>query len=153
MLSLVDKIPRTIGFSDILKIDIVIRGDKMSFGENLLVLRKGKNMSQDELGGQLNVSRQTISKWELNETTPEMEKLILLSEFFHVSIDELIKGQKPEPKVENDSIGSKVTKTKKTTRDIIFLALKIVGIAVGTFLLVDIIVMVIYFATNGFPPL
>ncbi|QSX05693.1 helix-turn-helix transcriptional regulator [Sedimentibacter sp. zth1] len=125
----------------------------MSFGENLLGLRKGKNISQDELGRQLNVSRQTISKWELNETTPEMEKLILLSEFFNVSIDELIKGQKPEPKEEKDTFEIKVTKAKKTTRDIIFLALKVVGIIFGIILLVDIIVMIIYFATNGFPSL
>ena len=125
----------------------------MSFGENLLGLRKGKKISQDELGGHLNVSRQTISKWELNETTPDLEKLILLSEFFNVTIDELIKGQKPEPKVENDALEIKFTKTKKTTRDIVFLALKIVGIAVGILLLVEIIVMIIYFATNGFPPL
>lgn len=85
----------------------------MSFGENLLALRKGKNISQDGLGGQLNVSRQTISKWELDETTPEMEKLILLSEFFNVSIDELIKGKNPQPKVKNDTIEIEYTKTKK----------------------------------------
>lgn len=125
----------------------------MSFGENLLSLRKRKSISQDELGGQLNVSRQTISKWELNETTPEMEKLILLSEFFNVSIDELVKGENPQPKIENDTIEIKYTKVKKATRDIIFLALKITGITIGTLLLVDIIVMIIYFSTNGFPSL
>lgn len=125
----------------------------MSFGDNLLELRKGKNISQDELGGQLNVSRQTISKWELSETTPEMEKLILLSEYFNVSIDELIKGQNPQPEVDNDTIEIKYTKTKKTTKDIIFLTLKISGIIIGTIVLADIIVMIIYFFKNGFPPL
>ncbi len=125
----------------------------MSFGENLLGLRKGKNISQDELGGQINVSRQTISKWELDETTPEMEKLILLSKFFNLSIDDLVKGQKPEPKVEDDTLEMNSTKSQNTTRDAVFLALKIVGIAVGVLLLVDIIVMIIYLSTNGFPPL
>lgn len=124
----------------------------MSFGENILALRKGKNISQDELGGRLNVSRQTISKWELGETTPEMEKLIVLSEFFNVSIDELVKGKRPEPKLDNDTIEIEVTKTR-TTRDVVFLTLKIIGIAVGILLLVDIFVIIIYFATNGFPPL
>lgn len=124
----------------------------MSFGENILALRKGKNISQDDLGGRLNVSRQTISKWELGETTPEMEKLIVLSEFFNVSIDELVKGQRPEPKLDNDTIEIEVTKTR-TTRDVVFLTLKIIGIAVGILLLVDIFVIIIYFATNGFPPL
>ncbi len=125
----------------------------MSFGENLLALRKGKNISQDGLGGQLNVSRQTISKWELDETTPEMEKLILLSEFFNVSIDELIKGKNPQPKVKNDTIEIEYTKTKKTERNIIFFLLKIAGITIGGLLLIDIIVMIIYFFKNGFPPL
>ncbi|HBB29825.1 MAG TPA: XRE family transcriptional regulator [Clostridiales bacterium] len=125
----------------------------MSFGENLLALRKGKNISQDGLGGQLNVSRQTISKWELDETTPEMEKLILLSEFFNVSIDELIKGKNPQPKVKNDTIEIEYTKTKKTERNIIFFLLKIAGITIGGLLLIDIIVMIIYFLKNGFPPL
>lgn len=122
----------------------------MSFGENLLGLRKEKNISQSELGGQLNVSRQTVSKWELDETTPEMEKLILMAEFFNVSIDELVKGKNPEIKIENDTIETKHT---KTTRDISFLCLKFLGIAIGALLLVDLIVMIIYFITNGFPSL
>lgn len=122
----------------------------MSFGENLLWLRKEKNISQSEFGEQLNVSRQTISKWELNETTPEMEKLILMSEFFNVSIDELIKGKKPETKIENNTIKIKHT---KTTRDISFMALKFLGISIGTFLIIEIVVMIIFFITNGFPSL
>lgn len=125
----------------------------MSFGENLLGLRKAKKLSQDELGGQLNVSRQTISKWELNETTPEMEKLILMSEYFNVSMDELIKGQNHQPKVGNDTIEIEYTKTKKNTKDIIFLSLKILVILIGTIVLVDILVMIIYFFKIGFPPL
>lgn len=128
-------------------------GEKMSFGENLLKLRKGKNISQDELGGHLNVSRQTISKWELNETTPEMEKLILLAEYFNVSMDKLVKGENPQPKIGKVTTEIKCTNTKKTTRDIIFLALRISGIVIGTIVLVDIIVMLIYFLKNGFPPL
>lgn len=50
----------------------------MNFGQNLLYLRKAKGLSQDDLGSRLNVSRQTISKWELGETTPEMDKLYFL---------------------------------------------------------------------------
>lgn len=123
----------------------------MSFGGNLLALRKSKNISQEEIGRQINVSRQTISKWELDETTPEMEKLILLSEIFNVSIDELIKGQNPQPKIENNT--NEIKLVKKTTRDIIFVLLKIIGIAIGTLLLIDIIVMIVYFLKNGFPPL
>ena len=62
----------------------------MNFRENLIKLRKGKGLSQEELGSKINVSRQTISKWELGETTPEMEKLWELAKLFEVSIDELV---------------------------------------------------------------
>jgi len=82
-----------------------------------------------------------------------MEKLILLSEFFNVSIDELIKGKNPQLKVKNDTIEIEYTKTKKTERNIIFFLLKIAGITIGGLLLIDIIVMIIYFLKNGFPPL
>ena len=50
--------------------------DKMKFNEKIIMLRKNKNLSQEDLGNELGVARQTISKWELGETTPEMDKLI-----------------------------------------------------------------------------
>ena len=61
----------------------------MNFGEKLTNLRKQKGLSQEELGFELNVTRQTVSKWELGQTTPEMEKLIEMSKIFGVSLDEL----------------------------------------------------------------
>ncbi len=61
----------------------------MKFNEKLITLRKQNGLSQEELGMKLNVARQTVSKWELGETTPEMDKLIKLSEIFGVSLDEL----------------------------------------------------------------
>ena len=61
----------------------------MNFNEQLITLRKQNGLSQEQLGEQIGVSRQTISKWELGETTPEMGKLIQLSSYFDVSIDEL----------------------------------------------------------------
>ena len=62
----------------------------MTFNERLMQLRKEKGLSQEELGFQLGVTRQTVSKWEMGQTTPEMDKLIDLSEFFSISIDELV---------------------------------------------------------------
>ena len=62
----------------------------MEFYENLNRLRKEKGWSQEELGNRLNVSRQTVSKWELGSTTPELNKLMELSRIFQVSIDELV---------------------------------------------------------------
>ena len=63
----------------------------MKFNEKLIKLRKASGLSQEELGNKLNVARQTVSKWELGETTPEMDKLEELSNLFEVSIDELVK--------------------------------------------------------------
>lgn len=62
----------------------------MQFCEKLMELRKARGLSQEQLGDLLNVSRQTVSKWELGATTPEMNKLIELSNIFSVSIDELV---------------------------------------------------------------
>lgn len=64
----------------------------MNFGENLQNLRKQHNLSQEELADQIGVSRQAISKWESGTATPELDKIIQLSELFHCQIDELIRG-------------------------------------------------------------
>ena len=61
----------------------------MSFSENLYNLRKKEGLSQEEFAEKIDVSRQTISKWEIGQTTPEMDKLIMISKLFNVSIDEL----------------------------------------------------------------
>ncbi len=62
----------------------------MSLGNMILELRKKKGLSQEQLGEKVNVTRQTISNWELNETTPNPEQLKLLSKALEVSIDELL---------------------------------------------------------------
>ncbi len=63
----------------------------MSFGENLQFLRKmHMGMTQEELAEKLNVSRQTVSKWELDSAFPEMEKALVLCKVFSCSLDELL---------------------------------------------------------------
>lgn len=62
----------------------------MSLGENLQFLRKRNNITQEELAEKLEVSRQSVSKWESDASYPEMEKLIQLSQMFHCRIDDLI---------------------------------------------------------------
>ena len=62
----------------------------MKFNDKLIELRKKEGLSQEELGYKLNVTRQTVSKWELGQTKPEMEKLIEISKYFNISIDELL---------------------------------------------------------------
>ena len=62
----------------------------MNFAEHLMLLRKQRGWSQEELGNQINVTRQTVSKWELGQSTPELEKLIELAKLFGMSIDRLV---------------------------------------------------------------
>ena len=62
----------------------------MTIGEKIQQLRKERNLSQEQLAGQLAVSRQAISKWELGESIPETDKIILLSKRFEVSTDYLL---------------------------------------------------------------
>jgi len=64
----------------------------MNFCEKLQTMRKEKGLSQEALAEMLNVSRQSVSKWESGQSYPEMEKLITLSEIFGVTIDSLIKN-------------------------------------------------------------
>ncbi len=64
----------------------------MSLGQNLQFLRKMRNdMTQEELAEKLGVSRQTISKWELDTVYPEMNKVIELCKLFSCSMDELVR--------------------------------------------------------------
>ncbi len=68
----------------------------MALGETLIVLRKRKGLSQEQLAEKLDLTRQTISKWELNQSTPDISYIIQLSEFFEVTTDYLIKGEQME---------------------------------------------------------
>lgn len=63
----------------------------MTFGEKLQYLRKTKGMSQEQLASIINVSRQAVSKWELNDSLPDVENILQLSKLFEVSIDYLLK--------------------------------------------------------------
>lgn len=65
----------------------------MALGETLTNLRKAKGLSQEQLAEKLNLTRQTISKWELNQSAPDIDYLLRLSDIFGVSTDYLIKGE------------------------------------------------------------
>ena len=69
----------------------------MQLGERIYLLRTAQNLSQGDLAEKLEVSRQSISKWENNNAVPDLEKLLRLSEVFGISLDELVKGEVPEP--------------------------------------------------------
>ncbi|MBQ7953704.1 MAG: helix-turn-helix transcriptional regulator [Clostridia bacterium] len=128
----------------------------MDFNNRLYQLRKQKGLSQEELANRLNVSRQTVSKWEVGDSTPDMEKLIAMSDLFDVSLDMLVKGKEEDPKPPPTAkseftavINEKVLtdKNKKKAKSI----LKTAAIIIGAIVLIDVISMIIYFAVNGLP--
>lgn len=70
----------------------------MDIGEKLFELRKGKNLSQEEVAEKLNVTRQTVSKWETNQSTPDFDKIVPICELYGITTEELLTGNKPEEK-------------------------------------------------------
>ena len=83
----------------------------MKLGEKILKLRKQEGLSQEELGSKINVTRQTISNWELGETSPNPLQLKLLSKELHVSIDELLDNDIKNVLVEKLSNTEKLSAT------------------------------------------
>ena len=67
----------------------------MNMADRIQHLRKSKGISQEELADKVGVSRQAVSKWESKQSTPDIEKVILLSDFFDVTTDYLLKGIEP----------------------------------------------------------
>ena len=63
----------------------------MKFNEKLMSIRKMKGLSQEELGMEIQVSRQTISKWESGQSYPDFQRLVMLSDYFDMTLDELVK--------------------------------------------------------------
>ena len=68
----------------------------MTLGKQISRLRAAKGLSQEDLANDLQVSRQSISKWETDTSVPELDKLLKLSEVFGVTLDELVKGPAEE---------------------------------------------------------
>jgi len=89
----------------------------MTLGEKIQQLRKSRGLSQEQLAEKINVSRQSISKWELNNAIPDLNKIVTLSELFSISIDELIKGNSSyRHSVEPESINCNENKWKNSLK-------------------------------------
>lgn len=69
----------------------------MSLGEKILMLRKARGMSQEQLAQAVAVSRQAVSKWELNEAVPDVNRVVAMSELFGVTTDYLLKSEAAAP--------------------------------------------------------
>lgn len=87
----------------------------MEFGNRLYELRKQKGLSQEELANRLDVTRQTVSKWELGDSTPDMDKLIALAELFEISLDELVLGKVPVT-TKLDELGASIMTTETSRK-------------------------------------
>ena len=130
----------------------------MEFNNKLYELRKQKGFSQEELASRLNVSRQTVSKWELGESSPDMEKLVAMSDLFGITLDELVLDKAPArpesaPASAKADIAGEI-KEKVFTEDNKKKAkkgLKIAGIILGAIVIIDLLSMIIYFVLFGAP--
>lgn len=78
----------------------------MTIGDRLLKLRKEKNISQEDLANELDVSRQTISKWETNQSMPDFDKIVPLCNYFGITTDELLTGRKDIVEAKQDDVKS-----------------------------------------------
>lgn len=125
----------------------------MTVGDRIQSLRKSKGMSQEELADQVGVSRQAVSKWESEQATPDLDKVVIMSELFEVTTDYLLKGIEPvktdDHKTMADVVDQKILTEKNGKRA--KTALKWFLIGFGVLLGIDFISMIIYFLINGLP--
>ncbi len=125
----------------------------MTIADRIQSLRKQKGMSQEELADSVGVSRQSVSKGESEQATPDLDKVVIMSELLDVKTDYLLKGIEPvktdDHKTMADVIDQKVLTEKNGKRA--KTALKWFLIGFGVLLGIDFISMLIYFLVNGFP--
>lgn len=121
-------------------------GNKMEFNQNLIKLRKAKGLSQEQLGFELNVTRQTVSKWELGLTTPEMEKLTQIAKLFNVTVDDLLKNENVQESTSKEQeqnnkpreyLNEKKYKKNRKTLNIIAICIILGGIILGLLFIVS----------------
>lgn len=84
----------------------------MNFGKKILDARKKANLSQEEIAEKLNITRQTVSKWESNETVPNINQVKLLAKIYKISLEELLNYNKIDEEIE-----SIIKKTNTKTQD------------------------------------
>lgn len=127
----------------------------MNLAEKIQDLRKKNGLSQEQLADKLGVSRQAISKWESEQSTPDIDKIVLLSETFHVSTDYLLKQEKDvtskkeeENKKEDYTIAVNVKMSKKAFS---YLLLGILFLMTFLFFLLFIRTLDIYMLIVTFP--
>jgi len=126
----------------------------MEFHQKLYDLRKKSGYSQEELANKLHVSRQTVSKWELGESNPDMEKLVAISDLFEISLDELVLDKKLAEGENANTAFSEFVQEKVLTdqnKGHMKKGVKIAGIVIGILVVIDLISLIVYFVLFGVP--
>ncbi|NLY46288.1 MAG: helix-turn-helix transcriptional regulator [Tissierella sp.] len=78
----------------------------MNIGDRIQCLRKNKGISQEELADKVGVSRQAVSKWESEQSVPDLDRVIIMSEYFGVTTDYILKGIEPQKSSSNSNHNS-----------------------------------------------
>lgn len=113
----------------------------MNLGKKIAELRKKNNLSQEELAEKVGVARQTISKWEIGDTTPDINQVKIISKIFNISIDELVDNDI------NNVIVEKVSNTEKLA-GITIKILKVFGIMLIVFITLIFLFVIIFMIDN-----
>lgn len=92
-------------------------------GVKLKKARENKGLSQGDVANKLNISRQSISKWENDRNTPDIENLIMLSDLYEVSLDELVKGRKVDIKEIKEDSNNHIKKEERNYEWVLLLIL------------------------------
>lgn len=99
----------------------------MTLADRIQSLRKAKGISQEELAEKIGVSRQAISKWESEQSNPDLSKIIVLSDYFEVTTDYLLKGiELPAEQMEKRKIDARIFSVVGTVLNFIGLVLAII---------------------------
>lgn len=119
---------------------------KVKFGDNLKKLRKMYKMSQENLAEKMNISRQSVSKWETGETYPEMNNILELCKIFHCQINELINNNTIDFKNFDEKTKSSVVKLKKEQQNRLKLFSKgvIIGVDIDSIILIIVLCSVVF---------
>ena len=99
----------------------------MKINEKIYSLRKQHNLSQEELADKLNVSRQTVSKWELGDSCPDFDKIVPLCEVFGITTEELLRDKKIAEKDEKEVVETKSSKKAFLICSAVFLYFMAIG--------------------------
>ena len=125
----------------------------MNISDRIQTLRKAKGMSQEQLADAVGVSRQAVSKWESEQASPDLDKVVIMSELFDVTTDYILKGIEPvevqDHKTMADVIDQKILTEDNGQRAKTVFKYALIGL--GVIFAIDFIVFVICVLANGLP--